>query len=128
MAARRMIELRVDEVAILTFGREDALIEAFRLPKVPAVAIDVEPLEPLLKTLRIDYGHGIRQAVQHLAALGHTGIAFVSGPAHLKTALTRRIAVQECMDEIGLRVSPEFLMEGDHIILQQAHQFAHAYR
>jgi LacI family transcriptional regulator len=114
MAARRMIELRVDGVAILTFGREDALIEAFRLRKVPAVAIDVEPAEPLLKTLRIDYRHGIRQAVQHLAALGHTGIAFVSGPAHLKTALARRIAFQECMDEIGLSVSPEFLIEGDH--------------
>jgi len=114
MAARRMIELRVDGVAILTFGREDALIEAFRLRKVPAVAIDVEPSEPLLKTLRIDYRYGIRQAVQHLAALGHTGIAFVSGPAHLKTALARRIAFQECIDEIGLRVSPEFLIEGDH--------------
>jgi LacI family transcriptional regulator len=114
MAARRMIELRVDGVAILTFGREDALIEAFRLRKVPAVAIDIEPSEPLLKTLRIDYCHGIRQAVQHLAALGHTGIAFVSGPTHLKTALARRIAFQECMDEIGLSVSPEFLIEGDH--------------
>ncbi len=116
MAARRMIELRVDGVAILTFGREDALIESFRLLKVPAVAIDVEPSEPLLKTLRIDYRHGIRQAVQHLAALGHMGIAFVGGPAHLKTALARRIAFQECMDEIGLRVSPEFLMEGDYTL------------
>jgi LacI family transcriptional regulator len=114
MAARRMIELRVDGVAILTFGREDALIEAFRLRKVPAVAIDIESSEPFLKTLHIDYRNGIRQAVQHLAALGHTEIAFVSGPAHLKTALARRIAFQECMHEIGLRVSPELLIEGDH--------------
>lgn len=114
MAARRMIELRVDGVAIMTFGGEDALIEAFRLRNVPTVAIDIEPSEPLLKALRIDYRHGIRQAVQHLAALGHTGIAFVSGPTHLKTALARRIAFRECMDEIGLRVSPEFLIEGDH--------------
>jgi LacI family transcriptional regulator len=114
MAARRMIELRVDGVAILTFGGEDALIEALRQRKVPAVAIDIESSEPFLKTLHIDYQHGIRQAVQHLAALGHTEIAFVSGPAHLKTALARRIAFQECMHEIGLRVSPEFLIEGDH--------------
>ena len=114
MAARRMIELRVDGVAILTFGNEDGLIETFRRRKVPAVAIEVETSEPLLKTLHIDYRHGIRQAVQHLAALGHRRIAFVSGPVNLKTALARRTAFQECMSEIGLRVSPEFLIEGDH--------------
>jgi LacI family transcriptional regulator len=114
MAARRMIERRVDGVAVLTFGDEDALVEAFRRHKVPAIVVDMESSEPLLKTLRIDYRNGIRQAVQHLAALGHTGIAFVSGPTRLKTALARRTAFQECMSEIGLKVSPEFLIEGDH--------------
>jgi LacI family transcriptional regulator, galactose operon repressor len=114
MAARRMIELRVDGVAILTFGREDGLIEIFRRRKVPAVAIDVQASEPLLKTLRIDYRHGIRQAVQHLAALGHARIAFISGPTDLRTAVARRVAFQGCINEIGLTVSPEFLIEGDH--------------
>ena len=70
-AARRMIELCVDGVAILTFGREDGLVDAFRRHKIPAIVVDIEPSGPLLKTVHIDYRHGIRQAVQHLAALGH---------------------------------------------------------
>jgi LacI family transcriptional regulator, galactose operon repressor len=114
MAARRMIELRVDGVAILTFGREDGLVEAFHQHKIPTVVIDIESSGPLLKTIHIDYCHGIRQAVQHLAALGHARIAFISGPADLKTAVERKVAFQECMREIELKVSPEFLIEGDH--------------
>ena len=114
MAARRMIELRVDGVAILTFGREDGLVDAFRQHEIPAVVIDIESSGPLLKTIHIDYHHGIRQAVQHLAALGHLRIAFISGPADLKTAVERKVAFQECATEIELKVSPEFLIEGDH--------------
>jgi LacI family transcriptional regulator len=60
--------------------------------------------------------HGIRQAVQHLAALKHTRIAFVSGPLNLKSALARRAAFEESMREIGLSASPELIVEGDHKI------------
>ena len=114
MAARRMIEQRVDGVAILTFGREGGLVDAFHRHRIPAVVIDIESSEPLLKTIHIDYRHGIRQAVQHLAALGHLRIAFISGPTDLQTAVERKVAFQECMTEIALKVSPEFLIEGDH--------------
>lgn len=116
VAARRMIERRVDGVAILTFGGEDPLIEAFRHRNVPVFAVDIDSPGPLLKTAHIDYQHGIRQAVQHLAALGHERIAFISGPGHLKTATARKGAFQECMKEIGLQTSPMLLLEGDHTI------------
>ena len=43
LAVRRMIERRVDGVAILTFGMEDALIEDLRFRKVPLVFVDVGP-------------------------------------------------------------------------------------
>lgn len=114
MAARRMIELRVDGVAILTFGMEDGPVDAFRRHKIPAVVVDMESSGPLLKTVHIDYRHGIRQAVQHLAALGHICIAFISGPPNLKTAVARSVAFRECMSEIGLNLCPELLIEGDH--------------
>ncbi|HKM83775.1 MAG TPA: LacI family DNA-binding transcriptional regulator [Candidatus Acidoferrum sp.] len=114
MAARRMIELRVDGVAILTFAREDPLIDVFTRRNVPAVVVDIESPGPLIKTVRTDYRHGIRLAVQHLAALGHVRIAFISGPADLRTAMARKVAFQECMKEIGLEISPKLLIEGDH--------------
>src|SRR4030095_6725473 len=109
-----MIERRVDGVAILTFGPDHSLVEFFRNRKVPVFSIGVDSPGQFLNTVRIDYQHGIRQAVQHLAALGHLHIAFVSGPPRLNTALLRRIAFQECMKEIGRVVTPELLVEGDH--------------
>ena len=113
-AARRMIERRVEGVAILTFGRSDSLIQAFARRRVPVFVIDSAAPGPLVKTTRVDYHHGIRQAVQHLAALGHVDIGFVSGPAHLKSAATRKIAFQQCMNEIGLDTPPELLVQGNH--------------
>jgi len=113
-AARQMIERRVDGVAILTFGREDALIDVLVRQNVPVFVVDMESPEPLVKSVHIDYEHGIRQAVQHLAALGHLRIAFVSGPEHLKTVVQRKAAFLECMREIGLPISPQLLIDGDH--------------
>jgi LacI family transcriptional regulator len=115
-AARQMIQRRVDGVAILTFGREDALIDTLRQRNVPVFVVDIDCPGPLLRTARIDYEHGMRQAVQHLAALGHVRIAYISGPTHLRTAATRKHAFQECMKEIDLEVLPELLIEGDHTI------------
>src|SRR5216110_3386840 len=101
-SVRRMIERRVDGVAILTFGMEESLIEHLRDRKVPLVFVHVGPDVPGISNIRINYQNGIRQAVQHLAALRHTRIAFVTGPPHLKSALARRDAFQESMKEIGL--------------------------
>jgi LacI family transcriptional regulator len=111
-SVRRMIERRVDGVAILTFGMEETLIEHLRFRKVPLVFVDVGPDVPGVANIRVDYLNGIRQAVQHLAALRHTRIAFVAGPAHLKSAGARREAFKTAMTEIGL--SPDLLVVGNH--------------
>jgi LacI family transcriptional regulator len=111
-SVRRMIERRVDGVAVLTFGMEETLIEHLRFRKVPLVFVDVGPDVPGIANIRINYLNGIRQAVQHLAALRHTRIAFVTGPLHLKSALARRAAFKASMTEIGL--SPDLIVAGDH--------------
>ncbi len=113
-SVRRMIERRVDGVAILTFGMEDSLIEHLRFRKVPLVFVDVGPDVPGVSNIRVNYQNGIRQAVQHLAALRHARIAFVTGPLHLKSALARRDAFKTAMEEIGLPVAPEQIVVGDH--------------
>ena len=116
MAARQMIERRVRGVAILTFGDELPLIDALTARNVPVFVVDADSSGPWLKTVQVDYEHGIRQAVQHLAALGHEGIAFIGGPQQLKTAAMRKFAVQKCMKEIGLELLPELFVDGDHTI------------
>jgi DNA-binding LacI/PurR family transcriptional regulator len=111
-SVRRMIERRVDGVAILTFGMEETLIEHLRFRKVPLVFVDVGPDVPGIANIRINYLNGIRQAVQHLAALRHSRIAFVAGPLHLKSAQARKEAFQASMTEIGL--SSDLVVVGNH--------------
>jgi len=111
-SVRRMIERRVDGVAILTFGMEDTLLDHLRFRKVPLVFVDVGPDAPGIVNIRINYLNGIRQAVQHLAALRHTRIAFIAGPSNLKSAIARKVAFKTSMAEIGL--SADLIIEGNH--------------
>jgi len=115
-AVRRMIERRVEGVAIMTFGMEEVLLEDLKLRKVPLVFVDVGPFRSLVSNIRIDYLHGIRQAVQHLAALRHRNIAFISGPARLRSAEARKQAFVRSMEEIGLEAKSSLIAEGNHTI------------
>jgi LacI family transcriptional regulator len=115
-SVRRMIERRVDGVAVMTFGMEELLLEDLRVRNVPLVFVDVGPPRPRISNIRIDYLHGIRQAVQHLAALRHERIAFISGPLDLKSAVARKTAFVQSMQEIGLPVQAELVIEGDHTL------------
>jgi LacI family transcriptional regulator len=91
---------------------EDTLLDHLRFRKVPLVFVDVGPNAPGIVNIRINYLNGIRQAVQHLAALRHTRIAFISGPSHLKSAIARKAAFVAAMTEIGL--VPDLIVEGNH--------------
>jgi LacI family transcriptional regulator len=114
LSIRRMLERRVEGVAVLTFGMEEELIEHLHVRKVPVVFVDVGPPRPRVSNIRIDYLHGIRQAVQHLAALRHEKIGFISGPLRLKSAMTRQQAFLKSMQEIGLPAPSNYIVEGDH--------------
>jgi DNA-binding LacI/PurR family transcriptional regulator len=113
-SVRRMIERRVDGVAVMTFGMEELLLKDLKSRRVPLVFIDVGPALPRISNIRIDYLHGIRQAVQHLAALRHQRIAFVAGPLSLKSAVARRDAYLQSMQELGFACDPRSIVEGNH--------------
>ncbi len=113
---RRMLERKVEGVAIMTFGIEEPLLEQLAKRKVPLVFIDVGPDRPGISVLKVDYHHGIRQAVQHLAALGHRRIAFVSGPKLLHSAQSRLAAYTKSMHECGIVPDPGWIVEGDHTL------------
>jgi LacI family transcriptional regulator len=83
---------------------------------VPLVFADVGLGRPRVSNIRIDYLRGIRQAVQHLAALRHQRIAFISGPLRIKSAEARQQAFIRSMLEIGLEVDQDLVVEGNHTI------------
>jgi len=111
---RRMLQRNVDGVAVMTFGIEEELVQKLVEREFPLVFVDAGPALPNIRVLKVNYGEGIRQAVQHLAALGHRSIAFITGPLRLRSALARRDAFLKSMAELGLGVPAERMVEGDH--------------
>ena len=114
LCIRRMLERRAEGVAVMTFGVEKPLLEQLAERKVPLVFVDVGPERPGISLLRVDYHHGIRQGVQHLAALGHRQIAFVSGPKRLHSAQSRVAAFSKSLAECAIAADPAWIVEGDH--------------
>jgi LacI family transcriptional regulator len=106
LCARRMLERKVDGVAIMTFGVEEFLLDRFAADDIPVIFIDVASKQPRSSILAVDYRAGINEGVQHLAVLGHRKIAFISGP--------RKNAFIECMRLAGLSVEQDWLIEGNH--------------
>ena len=113
---RRMIERKVDGVAVMTFGIEEPLLDHLADQKIPLVYVDSRPQQPTAMTLNVDYQHGIWQGVQHLAVLGHRKIAFLSGPLNLHTAQLRCQAFKNSLKQIGIKTNPAWLIEGDHAL------------
>jgi LacI family transcriptional regulator len=113
---RRMIERKVDGVAVMTFGIEEPLLDQLAKQKIPLVYVDSRPAQPAAMTLNVDYRHGIRQGVQHLAVLGHRKIAFISGPLTLHTAQLRRQAFLDSLKQTGIAPNMSWLIEGDHTL------------
>jgi LacI family transcriptional regulator len=115
---RSLRERIVDGAAIMTFGQEEPhRIELARqLPDIPLLYIDDAPPCPQACSLSVDYQRGIREAVQHLASLGHRRFAFISGPLTQLSAQLRRRAFLHSIHEVGCAQRSCWLFEGNHTI------------
>ncbi len=111
---RRMLERKVDGVAVMTFGIEEPLLDQLAERNIPLVFVDIGPDRPRISTLKVDYQQGIRQGVQHLAAMGHRDIAFITGPMRLHSAQSRHAAFLKSIRECGINLNPQWIVEGDH--------------
>jgi len=113
---RRMLERKVDGVAIMTFGIEELLLDRFAESAIPTVFMDLGPKHPSSVTLKVDYRQGIAEGVRHLEELGHKKIGFISGPLKLRSAQTRKTAFLESLADVGLKPKNSWLIEGDHTL------------
>jgi DNA-binding LacI/PurR family transcriptional regulator len=111
---RRMFQRNVDGVAVMTFGVEEELVRRMVEREFPLVFVDAGPDLPNIRVLRVDYAEGIREAVQHLAALGHRRIVFISGPLNMRSVIARRDAFVKSMAELGIEARAEDVFEGTH--------------
>jgi DNA-binding LacI/PurR family transcriptional regulator len=113
---RRMLERKVDGIAVMTFGIEDILFERFAQDDVPVVFIDAAPPRPLSSVLAVDYRMGIYEGVQHLAVLGHRKIGFIRGPLRLRSADAREAAFLDSLRAIGIKPNSAWMVEGEHTL------------
>lgn len=108
----RMLQRKVDGVAIMTSEMDERLITEFESREIPLVFLDTGAVHDLSSNIVVDYGAGVRAAVKHITELGHSEIAFIAGPATLRSARIRREAFSECMQEMALRA--DWIEQGNH--------------
>lgn len=114
LSVGRMIERNVDGVAIMTSEIDRTLTDQLSSRKVPLVFLDVGKVSEGISNVRVDYGHGVSEAVNHLLGLGHKHIAFISGPSNLISARTRRATFVNSLRQHG--ISERLVEEGNHRI------------
>ena len=110
----RMLQRKVDGVAIMTSEMDDHLTGLFRRRRIPVVFLDSGVPGPGISCVRIDYPAGVEMAMSHLTGIGHKRIAFISGPMNLTSARTRYRAFMDSSARDHLTASPDLLQEGNH--------------
>ncbi len=116
LAVKRMLERTVEGVAIMTSEMDPLLTEQIAFRNVPMVFLDVGVEQGGVSNIVVNYEQGVSEAVAHLLALGHTRIAFISGPLTLKSAAIRRSTFLHCLQAAGIAEERRQLAQGDHTI------------
>jgi DNA-binding LacI/PurR family transcriptional regulator len=112
---RRMVERKVDGVAIMTSEADPALVTELTRRNIPTVFMDTGKTGPHSANIRIDYAQGIHEALQHLFTLNHQRIAFIAGPMNLESARIRRDAYLSGLKSRALS-DRSVVEKGDHRI------------
>jgi LacI family transcriptional regulator len=113
---RRMLERKVDGVAVLTFGEEEPVLDQLMDNNIPMVLAEFHLDNPKTATILLDYRTGICTAVDHLKALGHSRIAFLAGPHKLHSAITRENDFRAAMKAARLPAQKKWIVECDHTL------------
>jgi LacI family transcriptional regulator len=113
---RRMLERKVEGVAVLSFGAEEPVLDQLMHRNIPMVLAEFRLDDPKVSTILLDYSTGIHAAVRHLVALGHSKIAFLAGPHKLHSAITRENNFRTAMQDTGLAAQKKWVIECDHTL------------
>jgi DNA-binding LacI/PurR family transcriptional regulator len=113
---RRMLERKVEGVAVMTFGEEEPVLDQLAYHDIPMVLAEFRLEDPKASTILLDYASGMKAAINHLVGLGHNRIAFLAGPHKLHSAITRVNDFLTAMEEAGVTVQKKWVIECDHTL------------
>jgi len=110
---RRLIELKVAGVALMTTEFDFQLIDELAARKVPVVLHNVGTTGDHMNDVLVDYASGIDEAVSHLVELGHSRIVHIAGPARFRSAIIRQEAFLESFHRYLPGMPEPAIFEGD---------------
>ena len=112
----RMLQRKVDGVAIMTSEMGDHLVRSLSRREIPMVFMDTVVEAPNTSVLRVNYAEGLGIAIRYLSDLGHRDIAFISGPLSLLSAALRADAFRRALEQNGggIRNPASWMQESDH--------------
>jgi LacI family transcriptional regulator, galactose operon repressor len=113
----RLASLQVPGAAFLTSQVDPPVREALAKRGICGVYLEHDVTAEHISNIAIDYGHGIAEAVKHLADLGHRRVGLIGGPAHGSSARRRKNAFLECADTAGLEtrvLDSDFTVQGGY--------------
>ncbi len=113
-AVRRMIENKVQGVAVMTSQLDAGLVDQLLTNDISVVTLDGAKASRGRSNIRVDYSGGAREAVEYLKQMGHECIAFMTGPQNRLSARTYKQAFITALEENGM--PPALCTEGDNTI------------
>lgn len=110
---RRMVERNVDGIAVMASEVDEAALQMATQCRVPIVLLNQPSLRTKYSNVLVDYLRGYREAVEHLVALKHQNIVFLSGPENLRSVHRRRKAFETAASEYGIATGHRQHWTGD---------------
>jgi DNA-binding LacI/PurR family transcriptional regulator len=111
-AVQRLIENKVQGVAIMTSQLDQELVDELLASNTPVVMRDNGPVGRSRSNVSIDYAQAASLAVEHLYHLGHRKFAIVAGPRDHTSAVAYEKRVLEALR--SRRLDPVCIVEGNN--------------
>jgi LacI family transcriptional regulator len=108
-----LISRRVDGIIVAPQSEGSESIRSLIRREIPTVFVDrtIEGIN--VPSVTTDSDTGIRQAVRHLAAYGHTRIGYIAGPQTISTGIDRFASFVKAIADNGLSEDPALIYFGD---------------
>jgi LacI family transcriptional regulator len=103
----------LDGLIVATALNDDAFVSRLTAQHFPFVVIGRSPHPAEVTTVDADNVRGASMAAWHLARLGYTRIATITGPFTTTAALDRRDGFLNGLRDAGLSLHDHYLQEGD---------------
>ncbi len=113
----RLLGLQAPGIAFLTSQVDAPLKEYIAKKGIFAAYLGFGSPSPTIANIAIEQRHGIEEAVNHLAALGHRKVGFIGGPADGVFAQRRKANFLECSGAAGLETrvfDSDFTVQGGY--------------